>query len=96
MPFKVLTVNENGGDSRSMTAVQTQHSWTPGYSPGEDKLIVKIDTKKNIIIAFMRDNIAKEQIQFTGLDLDGLIEFLQDARTFISEEEMVEKLKGKN
>jgi hypothetical protein len=38
---------------------------------------------------------SKQVITVFDMDIDGLIQFLQDAKVFISEEEMVDKLIGR-
>lgn len=95
MPFEILSVAENGGDSNSIAAVQKQNSWHPGISSPEDKLFLKIDVKRNLTIKFTRGDTLQNTIQFAGLDIDSLILYLQDVREFISEEEMIQTLKGK-
>lgn len=94
MAFKILTVAENDGDSESMTAIQTQHSWRPGTPPGSDVLRFNIDIKRNINIQVLRDGLLQTKIQFNDLHLKEFIEFLTDMQVFISEEETIAKLRG--
>lgn len=93
MTFNILSVAENDGDSNSMAATQTQHSWSPGINVGEEKLYVKIDVKRNITIKASRAGRIQNTIQFSGLDLNSFIRFLEEVRMFISEEEMIAILK---
>jgi hypothetical protein len=90
MTFKVLTAAENGGDSESMTAVQDHGAWAAG---SKDEFRFTIDLKRNVTILVIRDGREYRKIQWANLDLKGMISFLQDMQTFISEEEMIAKLK---
>jgi len=90
MVFKVLTVAENDGESDSMTAVQNHGAWAAG---AKDELRFKVDLKRNITIQVIREGRELNKIQWANLDLKSMIAFLQDMQTFISEEEMIAKLK---
>ena len=93
--FKILTVAEDNGQSDRMTAVQSQHNWMPGWPAAKHEISFTVTVKRDIQIEERRDGKLINSIQYPRVDLDSLILFLQDVQTFISEEEMIEMLKGK-
>jgi hypothetical protein len=95
MTFEILSVAENDGDSNSISAVQRHYRLSQGVSEVVDELFLKIDVKRNFTIKISRGGKLQNIIQFTGVDLNSLIQYIEDVRTFISEEEMIERLKGK-
>ena len=78
-----------------MTAVQEQYNWAPGVPSANHVLKFTVTVKRDVIIEDSRDGRIQNTIKFPRVDLDSLILFLQDVQTFISEEEMIEMLKGK-
>lgn len=94
MTFKLLSIAEDRGQSDRMSAVQ--ESWTT--SIGARKLYISVDTKRTLRIELLNGidyRIEGKFVEFKGLDVDGLIEYLQEVKTFLSEEDMVKELMGK-
>ncbi len=87
--LRVLSVNEDGGRSDRMSA--EQRNWVHGES---ETLNISIDVDRTLTITTKEYACFAKTIQFKGIDLSGLIEYLQDVQTFISEEDMIYKLKG--
>lgn len=96
--FETLTVAEQRYESDRLTATQTNSKgayisvsvkYEPrhGFSQSPTRLIIRQ-------AGGLPNNRHLSEIDFNEIDLDGLIEVLQDARTFIKEEEMVAKLRG--
>lgn len=94
MSFRILTVAETDGQSDRMTAVQEQHEWQRGQKAAIHELKITVTVKRDIIVEDRKDGLIQHTIKFPRADLDSLILFLQDVQTFISEEEMIDKLKG--
>lgn len=90
--MRILTVSEDDGFSDRMTAVQDTHLPGANFS-----LRISIDTERKLSVKITSNTYKPGggMMDFPKLDLDGLIEYLQDVRTFISEEEMVVALRGK-
>ena len=84
--FKILTVAETDYDSDKI-AFEHVDWWHGGYL----RIEVSVDKK----IAFKNANTKIEILDFKRSDLRSLILALQEAETFLSEAELVEKLIGK-
>jgi hypothetical protein len=89
--LRILTVNEDGGFSDRMTATQSSHLPNANFS-----LKISIDTERKLSM-LVTSNVmpARQVLDFPKLDIDGLIDYLQQVKTFISEEDMVVALRGK-
>ena len=89
--FRTLSIAEQEYASDLITAVQTNNSGA--YL----SVAVKYEHKPRLIIrqaGGLPNGKHLSEINFREVDLDGLIELLIEARTFIREEEMVAKLRG--
>lgn len=85
MKFELLSINEDDGASDRVTAKQV----------GEGSIKISITDRKRARIEHIDGRTYhKSIIEFKDLDIDGLIDFLQEAKVFISEEEMVRTLMG--
>ena len=84
--FKTLSVAETNYDSDKI--VFEHGSWHT-----DKKLRIEIMATKKIAFAYGSDRIGVDN--FTRSDLQSLILALQEAETFLSEAELVEKLMGK-
>lgn len=89
--LKILTVNEDGGFSDRMTAVQDSHLPGANFS-----LRISIDTESKLTLKITSNKYqpGTGTMDFPNLDIDGLIDYLQQVKTFMSEEEMVVALRG--
>lgn len=85
-----LSIQEDGGRSNRLAAIQ--HSWTLRE---QTKFYISIDENGSAILEGRTGDLLKASIHILELDIDGMIEFLQDAKQFISEEKMIAKLMGK-
>ncbi len=85
-----LSVHEDGDRSNRLAAIQD--SWTGREST---KFYLSVDVNGSAIFETRTNGVPKCSIQILKLDIDGMIEFLQDAKQFISEEKMVAVLMGK-
>lgn len=89
--FSTLTVAEQGYESDLLTGVMTNS--TGAYL----SVAIKYERRPRLIIrqaGGLPGGKHLTEINFKEVDLDGLIELLSEARTFIKEEEMVAKLRG--
>lgn len=95
--FETLSIAEQEYESDAFAGTQTnsrgaylsvtvKHDPRPGLPWSPARLIIRQ-------AGGLPNNKHLSEINFSEVDLDGLIELLKDARTFIKEEEMVAKLK---
>ena len=86
--FNTLSIAENGGLSDVIAGRQT------GSGPdGTYSISVSISVERELRIDCSRIGPRPNLTMFfPNFDIPGLIQFLQDAQTFISEEEMVKTL----
>jgi hypothetical protein len=94
MTFNTLSVAENNGDSSTVVAVQSEHLWSVKRGPYKEIVKISTDAKRNIEISVTRGANDIQSISFTNLDIESLITYLQDVKTFISEEEMMVALRN--
>lgn len=90
--FKVLSVAEDDYLSDRFTI---QQEWS---HPNSQALKISITAKKNLVIETWCPTIPgghRTKIMAFDIDIDGLLQFVQDAKTFIDEEAMIAKLIGK-
>ena len=87
--LKILSVAEDNYHTDRIACYQDSYPHEFAGPPSPIKLM--IDSKGNATFSFARhtSNVA-------NLDIDGLIEFLQQAKEFVSESKMIEILKGNN
>jgi len=57
-------------------------------------MLISVGATRKFTVSKVVNGIA-ETLEFQDIDLDGLIQYLQDAKVFLSEEDMVKKLMGK-
>ena len=88
--LKILSVAEDNGNSERMSAVQ--HFPGRMNEPGTT-IVFSIYSDRSLHIRFNAP--LPVDIIFPELDVDGLILFLQDAKQFISESDVIAKLQGK-
>jgi hypothetical protein len=90
--FELLSVAEDDYESDRLTVKQEF------YSPNRQALKISITSKRNLVIeTWCPTNGGNQRTKIVAIDVDieGLLQFVQDAKTFIDEEAMIEKLKGK-
>lgn len=98
--LKLLSVNELHGFSDRIGTEFTEFVPESSYTD-RDRLIttrITVHANRSIVIRQIEDGpgvTLPESIVIRKCDIDTLIEFLQEAKTFVSEEEMVAKLIGK-
>ena len=93
MSMQILSVAENDGKSESLAARQIAYS-----SHGGVQLHVEIGFDRSLLVSKKPIGIPGgkvDMVQFSCLDIDGMIEFLLEAKRLISEEDMYKKLAGK-
>lgn len=97
----LLSVAEDDGYSDRLTVSQSQmhtvieRSGNRSYMTVMNSTIkISITKDRKLIIRESKDGSAGVQIEFPSFDVDGMAEFMQDVKTFISEEEMIKKLKA--
>jgi hypothetical protein len=97
----LLSVAEDDGYSDRLTVSQSQMQSMIERSGNRSymtviKSTIKISITKDrkLIIRESKDGSAGVVIEFPHFDIDGMAEFIQEVKTFISEEEMIEKLKA--
>lgn len=91
--MQILSVAENDGKSESLAARQTLYG-----SHGGVQLHIEIGFNRTLHVSCKPIGIPGckvDTVNFSGLDVDGMIEFLQEAKRLISEEDMYKKLVGK-
>lgn len=91
--FNLLSVAEDNYVSDRYTA--KQDSFFRGYTSRVVSLELSVTVDKTLTINFFESERLKDKIVFPNLDIDGMIEYLQEVKTFISEEDMIKKLRGK-
>jgi len=89
--FEILSVAEDNNKSNCLSAEQTC------YKNGIiQSLYLSVNTDRDLVIrAKSNTNYVGVSTTFRGIDVDSLIEYLQDVKIFLSEEDMVKKLMGK-
>jgi hypothetical protein len=89
--FELISIAEDGYESNRISCVHEEHF------PNRQQLKLSVTSKKNLVIEASNPNNNRPAtiINVFDIDVDGLIEFLKEAKTFISEEEMVRKLMGR-
>jgi hypothetical protein len=91
--MQILSVAENDGKSESIAARQIAYSSHAGV-----QLHVEIGFDRSFLVSKKPMGIPGckvDTIQFSNLDIDGMIEFLLEAKRLISEEDMYKKLVGR-
>lgn len=91
--MQILTVAENDGKSESLAARQIAYS-----SHGGVQLHMEIGFNRSFLVAKKPIGIPGgkvDTVQFSNVDIDGMIEFLLEAKRLISEEDMYKKLVGR-
>ena len=90
--LEILSVAEADGRSDCMVAQQKRH----GTYGNPDIFTISINVNRHIDLTISRHGPGlASKIVWPDFDIDGMIEYLQAAKEFISEEAMVEKLKGR-
>ena len=85
--FRILSVNENDGQSDVITARLTKY----GFHNRTIDISFDADSKMTVSI---NGDAGYGRAEFMYVDIDSLIEYLQEAKQFISEEQLVRKLCG--
>ena len=85
--FQLLTVNENEGRSEVITA----RLHTYGFVTKTLELSFDADSTMSLSVQTEHGRLRTD---FINADIDSLIEYLQEAKQFISEEQLVRKLCG--
>jgi hypothetical protein len=93
--LKLLSVAEDGGRSDRISAEQDM--WVP--SDGGRKFYISIDTARTLRLK-LTNSLGRIlggscYIEVKDADIDGLITYLQEVKTFLSEEDMIKELMGK-
>ncbi len=103
---KILTVAEDNGISDRLTCVSKSYA---GFSQdrhiSQDKTLkISIDADRNLTLNMFTNGIYNGafkfheheiQFEFHDVDVDGLIQYLQEVKVWLSEEDMIKKLIGK-
>jgi hypothetical protein len=89
--FEIISVAEDDYESDRLSVKQEFQK------PNRQSLKISITAKRNMIIETWCAGPHQRRTCITAIevDIEGLLQFVQDAKTFIDEEAMVEKLKGK-
>ena len=87
--FKVLSVAEENYESDCISA--KWYSYDNRY--GHQQLRISVNKDRKLVLEDDRNALCFDQ--FTVHTIDSLIQYLQDAKTFLSEEDMIAKLMGK-
>ncbi len=95
-----LSVNELGGNSNLFGADVSHTRTTIRYDTATTRITVNAGTRELAITTIANGyhtlgDMYGGKITLDGIDLDDLIEFLQAAKEFLHEEDMVDALKGK-
>ena len=86
--FEILSVAEDNHKANCLIARQTSY-----HNGVTQSLYLSINADRELTITV--DPLTNRSTVFKYLDVDGLIEYLQVVKTFLSEEEMVNKLMGR-
>lgn len=89
--LKTLSVAESGYVSDVIIGEQTN------YNIGSRKPVVLrilINDKKTCIIRKIKNNQIKSEIEFSDIDIDGLIRYLGEVKNFLDDQKVVNLLKG--
>lgn len=90
--LRILSVAENNGDSDSLTAHQKYRTRNGNWEFG-----ITIDLNRTVVIKRKYETSTTiETLTFSNLDIDGIIEYLAEVKQLISEQEVINKLMGKN
>lgn len=89
--FKVLSVAEDNYKSNCISA--KWYSYDNRY--GHQQLRISVNKDRKLVLEDDRNGNALCFDRFTVQTIDSLIQYLQDAKTFLSEEDMIAKLMGK-
>lgn len=57
-------------------------------------LKISVTTSNKLIVRLSAPNTVDRRIEFNNVDLDSLIEYLKETKTFIEQERLIGKLKG--
>lgn len=87
--WQILTVGEDDGQSDRITAKYE------GWHRGSD-VNLRISITENRLLSLGNEAGTLIIPNFTTKDIDGLIEYLNDAKQFISEADTVKKLTGEH
>lgn len=89
MKFNILSVNEDGGVSSRLTGVQRNF-----HTSGDNTLRISVSEKGNLMLV-RTFNGKSTAFDFDRADIDGIIDFFKEAKIFMDEARLVEKLTGK-
>lgn len=86
--LELLSIAEDSHKCNCMSARQSVY-----YKGVSQTLYLSINTERELTITINPlAPLTRDTTRFKGIDIDGLIEYLQDVRTFLSEEDMIKKL----
>jgi len=88
--YKLLSVNEDGGNSDRLTASFFSYG---GFNKSSD-MIISVTATRKLTIEQRKPNGLSGSLEFQDLDIDGLIQYLQEVKTFLHEEDMIKVLMG--
>ena len=93
--LRILSVAESNYISDGVVAQQNNYrpvtrSGSSGPFGNDNILKIKIDKDRKLDISLSTG----EHIKFLDLDVDGLIQYLQEVKVWLSEEDLVRKLMG--
>ena len=90
--YSILSVNEDNGQSDRLTAVFQSYGGTFGEW---SSMKISITNERKMIIGKLDGNgFVDQELEFRYINLDGLIQYLQAVKVYLSEEDMVKKLMG--
>ena len=89
--LKILSVAETHWDSDCLACQQTS-----GFGPNQGTIRITIDLKSQIVIEkFNQGMQTVGSVVLKDFDIDGMLQYLQDVKQLISEQELVDKLIGR-
>jgi hypothetical protein len=92
--FNLLSVVEDDGHSDRLTAVQTNFAKHRSLGYRHQLIKISVTSNSDLILSSHIDGCAVHEIEFLGIDVDSLIDYLQDVKVFLAEEKMIKKLKA--
>lgn len=90
--FEILSIQEDGGKTDCVSARQHVISFQPQL---HYKIYISVNVDREVRIIKEHGVAHSELMILEKVDIDSLIEYLQDVKTFLSEDDLVRELTGK-
>ena len=91
MTYKILTVAEDNYESDRLTAVFPSYG---GRFQDPSQMTISVSAYRKVVIKRINQGIVNGSLEFQDLDIDGIIQYLQEVKTFLHEEDMIKVLMG--